>query len=84
MSGALPSYVLQSRWEVPVAYFSPLLELGVIPEDLHGGFSVRVVGRLEAELSDTDFLEKRFNGSNKVPQREVSICYEAFDLVEFA
>ena len=41
-----------------VADFGPLLELRVVPEDLHRGLRVRVVRRLEAHSCNANLLEE--------------------------
>lgn len=54
------------------------------PENLHAGFGVRVICRLEAELVDSHFSEKYLHESNQPAQREAKIRNHAFHLVEFS
>lgn len=50
------------------------------PEDLHGRFSVGVVGRLEAELGQAKPREEQFEDANEVPQRQAYIAYYTCNL----
>ena len=56
----------------------------MVPEDLHTGFSVGVVGRLEAQLVDTHLGEEDFHESDQSAQRESEVCNHTLDLVEFS
>mmetsp|Transcript_6548 Transcript_6548/g.20442 ORF Transcript_6548/g.20442 Transcript_6548/m.20442 type:complete len:390 (-) Transcript_6548:118-1287(-) len=67
-----------------IADFGPLLEVGVVAEDLHGGLGVGVEGGLKAELGDADLGEERADGRDEVAQRKVVVGHQAFDLVELA
>ena len=67
-----------------VANLGPLLQVGVVSEDLHRGFGVGVEGRLEAELLDANLLEEGFDGTDQVAQGEVVVGHEALDLMELA
>ena len=49
-----------------VADLRPFAQLRVISKDLHGWLCVRIVGRLEAQLSDADLLEKGLDSADKV------------------
>jgi hypothetical protein len=51
--------------------------------DFHRWLGVRVVGRLEPDLFDTDLLVELRDDSDEVRQAEVTVDHEALDLVEF-
>ena len=67
-----------------VSNLGPLLEVGVVSEDLHGGFCVGVEGWFKPELGDSNFLEESLDGSDEVAETEVVVRDETLDLVELA
>mmetsp|Transcript_6574 Transcript_6574/g.11054 ORF Transcript_6574/g.11054 Transcript_6574/m.11054 type:complete len:366 (+) Transcript_6574:79-1176(+) len=65
-----------------ITQLGPLAQLGVVAENLHGGFGVRVVGRLEAQLRDADLLEEGLDQADQMSQGEIAVRDETLDLVE--
>lgn len=45
------------------------------PEDLHGGFSVGVVGWLEAQLLQAQPVKEHLQSANQVAQRQALVTY---------
>jgi len=56
----------------------------VIPEDFHGGFSLRIVSWFEAQSSNAKFVEESTDCSDEVVQSQILVDHESFDLVEFS
>ena len=49
-----------------------------VPEDLHGGFSVGVVGGLEAKLLQPQPVKEHLQGANQVLQGQPSVTYHPY------
>mmetsp|Transcript_32088 Transcript_32088/g.76699 ORF Transcript_32088/g.76699 Transcript_32088/m.76699 type:complete len:411 (-) Transcript_32088:84-1316(-) len=51
-------------------------------ENLHAGLGVGVVGWLETDVLEAEFLEELFDHAHQVSERQVAVHHQAFDLVE--
>jgi len=67
-----------------VSQFSPLLQLRMVPENLHRRLRIRVVRRLETNLCNPNFFKKSANGSDEVSQSQAAVRHHALHLVELA
>ena len=65
-----------------VADFHVFVEPFVPVEDLHRGLRVRVVGRLKADVSQPQLQEKRLDHAHQIPQIQVAVHDQPFDLME--
>lgn len=54
----------------------------MVAVDLQRGFGVRVIRGFEGQLRDSDFVEKKCENSNQVPEADVLVGHQTFDLVE--
>mmetsp|Transcript_12918 Transcript_12918/g.28814 ORF Transcript_12918/g.28814 Transcript_12918/m.28814 type:complete len:337 (+) Transcript_12918:133-1143(+) len=67
-----------------VSDLCPFLQVGVVSENLHGGFCIGIESGFETQLGDSDLFQKGFDGADQVAERKVVIRYPSFDLVELA
>jgi len=58
----------------------PPVQIWVVTKNLHGRFRVGVESGLKLELCDTNLVEKGLNDTNQIPQGQVTIGYQPFNL----
>ena len=46
----------------------------------HGGLGVRIVGRLEPQLFEANFVEECLDHTQEISQGQTALCYQAFNL----
>ena len=46
----------------------------------HGGFGVRIVGWLEPQLFEANFVEECLDHTQEISQGQTALCYQAFNL----
>ena len=62
---------------IAITHLHPLLELLAVAEDLHAGFSVRVVRGLEAQCGQAQAREELVEHADEVAQSEAAVADEA-------
>lgn len=67
-----------------VSEFDPLLEVRMIAEDLERGLGVRVVGRLELDIGDTNLIEEDLDNTYQVTEANILVGNETFALMELS
>ena len=55
----------------------------MIGEDFERRFRIWIISRFEPQIADAHFFEEDFHEADETAQREVVVCDDAFDLVEF-